>query len=64
MFSLIGNNQIWKLIWENQFRSYNNMGISSDINMLGSCMFQMCLNIYYKLYLLKHSPNMLYEVWH
>ena len=44
--------------------SYNNMGFSSDINMLQSCMFQMCLNIYYKLYFLEHSPNMLHKVWH
>ena len=40
------------------------MGFSSDINMLGRCMLQMCLDIYYKLNFLKHSPNMLYEVWH
>ena len=44
--------------------SYNNMGFSSDINMLRSCMFQMCLNIYYKLYFLEYSPNMLHKVWH
>ena len=44
--------------------SYNNMGFSSDINRLQSCMFQMCLKIYYKLYFLEHSPNMLHKVWH
>ena len=44
--------------------SYNNMGFSSDINRLQSCMFQMCLNNYYKLYFLEHSPNMLHKVWH
>ena len=46
--------------------NYNNMGFSFDINMLRSCMFQMCLNclnIYYRLYFLEHSPNMLHKVW-
>ena len=61
---LSGQSDLEADLKKSNLMSYNNMGFSSDINMLQSCMFQMCLNIYYKLYFLEHSPNMLHKVWH
>ena len=60
----LGQSDLEADLKKSNLMSYNNMGFSSDINMLQSCMFQMCLNIYYKLYFLEHSPDMLHKVWH